>query len=506
MSREDLVSIVVSMLRKLKILCLHGYNGSAQVLRRQLAPLASNLESLVELVFIDAPSRAAGDFGWWHAVTTSLAPVVGDPGVDGPRRHYKGWQRTRDAIVAAFGTHGPFDGVLGFSQGAALAGLLVGLCGSSAQPSSEQPLHFDFAIMIGGFASNDTELARLYERRQSYALPSLHVFGRSDAVVPSDESRKLAAHFVNPSLVEHAGGHVIPSERPAQRALYSFLEQRLRDRDGVATSGLGATSSKPRAALEIPLWPGQASPSMRVVFPSGSGPTRALVVFRGGGYSTSRGSGGGAAEWAAKNGLVGVEVDYRSQATGDAFPKNYADAARAVRLVRQCAAQWGVDPSRVGVLGFSAGGHLASLLSTQPELYVDPSDDLAASVSARPDFVILAYPLVSFVAGYEPRAFVGSVENFFGQRRPDVASRRAFSNELHMTASHPPAFVWTTADDQLVPAEHARLFAAACERAGVPVTLHVFPHGAHGMGLALGEPSEVGSWTKQALAWLARLP
>ncbi len=96
--------------------------------------------------------------------------------------------------------------------------------------------------------------------------------------------------------------------------------------------------------------------------------------------------------------------------------------------------------------------------------------------------------------------------NFFGQRRSDLASRQAFSNELHVTLSHPPVFVWTTADDQLVPAEHARLFAAACERAGVSATLRVFPHGAHGMGLALGEPSEVGSWTKQALDWLARLP
>jgi hypothetical protein len=126
------------MLRKLKILCLHGYHGSAQVLRRQLAPLAASFESLVELVFIDAPARATGDFGWWQAVAGKQAPVVDDPGVDGAGRHYKGWQHTQDAIVAAFEQLGPFDGVLGFSQGAALAGLLVGLCAPCSRPPSSR--------------------------------------------------------------------------------------------------------------------------------------------------------------------------------------------------------------------------------------------------------------------------------------------------------------------------------------------------------------------------------
>jgi acetyl esterase/lipase len=480
--------------RKLKILCLHGYHGSGRVLRSQMAAFAASLESLVDFVFIDAPSLAAGDYGWWHAVDAERDRPSDDPGVDGPHRHYEGWARTRDAIVASFGKQGPFDGILGFSQGAALAGLLVGLRAAADTPTTDRPLHFDFAILIGGFPSNDLELARLYERHDAYDLPSLHVVGRSDGIVPIEESRSLAAHFVSPVVVEHAGGHVVASEQGVTDRVRAFLGDRIRVRH--------AADERRRDPIDVPLWNGSPSPAMRVVFPASRGPAPALVVFRGGAYSTSQGSGGGAAEWAAANGMVGVEVDYRTQATGDAFPKNYADAARAVRLVRARAGEWSVDPARVGVLGFSAGGHLASLLGTQPDLYVDPADDLAPRIAARPDFVLLAYPLISFVEGYSPGTFVGSAENFVGRRDLDEDVRRRFSNELHVVPGHPPVFLWTTADDALVPAAHSERFAEACKKAGVSVTLEIFPHGPHGMGLALHEHGDVAGWTRDALAWL----
>jgi len=103
--------------RKLKILCLHGYHGSARILRGQMGPLMAGLEPIADFVFVDAPSLAAGDFGWWHAVKDERDPASDDPGVHGPRRHYKGWERTRDAIVALFDQQGPFDGIFGFSQG-----------------------------------------------------------------------------------------------------------------------------------------------------------------------------------------------------------------------------------------------------------------------------------------------------------------------------------------------------------------------------------------------------
>jgi len=131
-------------------------------------------------------------------------------------------------IVARFAAEGPFDGVFGFSQGAALTGLLVGLRTANGPPTAERPLRFDFAIMVGGFPSNDPDLAKLYVRPDSYALPSLHVFGRADGVVPSDDSRALAARFASPVLVEHAGGHVIPREARARDAIRAFLEERIR--------------------------------------------------------------------------------------------------------------------------------------------------------------------------------------------------------------------------------------------------------------------------------------
>jgi acetyl esterase/lipase len=392
----------------------------------------------------------------------------------------RGWPRTRDAIVACFDAQGPFDAILGFSQGAALAGLLVGLRAPDGRTSAERPLRFDFAIVVSGFSSNDPELARSYERRDGYGLPSLHVFGRADGVVPIDDSRALAARFTTPVLVEHGGGHVVPGEPHVTDRVRAFLEERSRERS-VTSDDAGERAGYP---IEAPLWKGRSSPSMRVVSPRRPAGAPALVVFRGGAYSTSRGSGSGSAEWAAANGVVGVEVDYRTQATGDAFPKSYADAARAVRIVRARAEEWGVDPKRVGVLSYSAGGHLAPLLATQPALYVDPSDNLASRVDARPDFVMLAYPVISFIEGYSPGTFVGTAENFLGRRDLDDETRRRFSNELHVAIDHPPVFVWTTADDDLVPAAHSRRFAEACERAGVPVKLEIFPHGPHGMGLA----------------------
>jgi acetyl esterase/lipase len=260
----------------------------------------------------------------------------------------------------------------------------------------------------------------------------------------------------------------------------------------------------PASPIDVPLWPGREHPAMRVVFPQRGGqkPKPAVLVFQGGAYATPFGSGGGSAEWIAEQGMVGVRVEYRTRGTGDAYPSNYADAARAVRLIRQRSAELGIDPDRIGVLGYSAGGHLASLLSTQPTLYADPNDDLAHRVSARPDLVVLAYPLISFVERYAPGAFASSVDNFFGRADMDENLRRDFSNELHVDSTHPRVFIWTTRDDALVPYTHSQLFADACQKSNVPVRFELFPHGPHGMGLAREQPSEVRNWTSQLLEWL----
>jgi hypothetical protein len=214
--------------RRLRVLCLHGYHGSAGVLRSQMQPLFAGLEDLVDPVYLDAPSIAAGDFGWWHAVQREDSPAADDPGVGSRNKHYKGWERSREGIIEAFRRQGPFDGVFGFSQGAALTGLLVGLRAPEGHPTPEHPLVFRFAMMVGGFPSNDPAHAALYASRASYALPSLHLMGRADGIVTLRDSQALAALFTGPVLVEHEGGHVIASTPAVRAQVRAFLEAQRR--------------------------------------------------------------------------------------------------------------------------------------------------------------------------------------------------------------------------------------------------------------------------------------
>jgi|GEM_PF-483702 len=492
-------------MKKLRILCLHGYHGSAAILRGQMAPLADGMDSLAEFITVDAPSLASGDFGWWHAVANENAGDDEDPGVGPGAKYYKGWKRTRDGIVSIFAQQGPFDGVFGFSQGAALTGLLVGLRAPDGKATEAKPLVFDFAVMTGGFPSIDTGLARMYHDKESYDLPSVHIIGRSDYIVSREVSLSLASRFKDPIILEHSGGHVVAGTLEVRRRFKSFLEEMLRRNQPRVGSGPAVPVAEIiRQSIEVPLWPGRSHPAMKLVFPKvpSKEPWPAMLVFQGGAYATCMGSGGGSAEWAAEQGMVGIRVEYGTRGTDEAYPANYSDAARAMRLVRSRAAEWGIDAKKIGLMGFSAGGHLASLLSTQPDLYRNPADDLAGSVSARPDLLVLAYPVISFVDGYSPGAFVGSAENFFGRGGLGESLRREFSNELHVDAKHPPVFIWTTQDDGLVPYTHSQLFAEACKRAQVPVVYKLYPHGPHGMGLALGQPGEVGQWTSLLMRWV----
>jgi Serine hydrolase (FSH1) len=180
-----------------RMLCLHGYHGSAAILRRQMAPLAAAIGPLAEPAYVDAPSLARGDFGWWH-------------------EGFTGWERTRDWAVELLRSGPPIDGIFGFSQGAALAGLLAGL--RDSQPSLVQ---FKFAIMVGGFTSTMPKHAGLFRRK--VAIPSVHVTGRADTIVPSRDSLRLADRFADPLIIEHAGGHVIPGHSLVTEPITSFL-------------------------------------------------------------------------------------------------------------------------------------------------------------------------------------------------------------------------------------------------------------------------------------------
>jgi pimeloyl-ACP methyl ester carboxylesterase len=212
--------------KRLRVLCLHGYRGSAAILREQLRALTRGLPSSVELVCVDAPSLAVGDFGWWHARENSRSPARGDPGVSESSTRYVGWERTRDWLLELFAQQGPFDGVFGFSQGATLTSLLAGMRAPGGQPTAELPLCFDFCVMVGGFLSNDSAHAGLYAQKSSYALPSCHIIGRSDSIVPSSASHQLALQFPQRLVLEHDGGHVIAATQEIRERFADFLEQR----------------------------------------------------------------------------------------------------------------------------------------------------------------------------------------------------------------------------------------------------------------------------------------
>jgi acetyl esterase/lipase len=224
----------------------------------------------------------------------------------------------------------------------------------------------------------------------------------------------------------------------------------------------------------------------------------AVVVCPGGSYRTlaSDHEGKQVAEWLNTLGVSAFVLQYR---VGPRYrnPAPAEDARRAMRLVRSNAQGWGVDPGRVGIMGFSAGGHLASTTGTRFDSGRHEVSDPVDHMGSRPDFVILAYPVISFTAPFTHR---GSRLNLLGEA-PDPALAESLSNELQVGAHTPPTFLFHTADDATVPVDNSLAFARALGSAGVPVELHVFPKGPHGVGLAPQDPV-LSQWPKLCAAWL----
>src|ERR1700689_2617781 len=181
-------------MERLRVLCPHGARGDAETLRRQLSPLSRALDPVAELVCVDAPTLADGDFGWWHATENAAS---------GGTVRYRGWTKTRDALSAFCAQHGPFDGVLGFSQGAAVAALLVALSVDAAAQPRFELVPMSFAILIGGFVSRDPPPARTRDGPGGIDAPSSHVIGRADTVVSPQASHTLASRFRAPTVAEH---------------------------------------------------------------------------------------------------------------------------------------------------------------------------------------------------------------------------------------------------------------------------------------------------------------
>jgi acetyl esterase/lipase len=260
------------------------------------------------------------------------------------------------------------------------------------------------------------------------------------------------------------------------------------------------------AAME--LWPAgapgamgsspQDRPMLTGFLPAGGGgPTAAVVVCPGGAYvSRSAHEGQPVARWLAGAGVAAFVLDYRTAPYRHPIP--LGDAQRAIRMVRHNAAAWRVDSARVGILGFSAGGHLAASAAT----FFDGGNETAADPvdrqPCRPDALIVCYPVITFGEFRHD----GSMRNLLGPQA-DEALRQRLSLENSVTPQNPPAFIWHTADDAGVPVENALVLASALRRAGVSFAMHIFRHGRHGLGLADDRP--VGIWTRLCEQWLAEI-
>jgi acetyl esterase/lipase len=202
------------------------------------------------------------------------------------------------------------------------------------------------------------------------------------------------------------------------------------------------------------------------------------------------------AAWLNKLGISAFVLKYRLGPKYH-FPVELWDVQRAIRYVRLHAKDYGVEPNRIGVWGFSAGGHLASTAGT----HFDGGDPNGVAPvdkeSSRPDFLILAYPVITFEPPY---AHLGSLHSLLGEK-PDPELVRSLSNESAVTAQTPPTFLFHTTEDPVVPVENSVHFYLALRRAGVPAEMHIYLKGKHGVGLATDDPV-LHTWTERLADWL----
>ena len=224
----------------------------------------------------------------------------------------------------------------------------------------------------------------------------------------------------------------------------------------------------------------------------------AVIVAPGGSYQflASNHEGRQVANWLNAMGVTAFVLKYR---LGPRYhhPIELGDAQRAIRLVRARAAEFGIQPDRVGIMGFSAGGHLASTAATHFDNGNPGAADPVDRAGCRPDFAILAYPVISMSA---PFSHQQSATNLLGEKA-DSKLREELSNELHVTPQTPPTFLFSTSADTLVPPENSVAFYLALRKAGVPAEMHIFEKGPHGVGLDLGDPL-AGEWPALLKNWL----
>jgi acetyl esterase/lipase len=226
-----------------------------------------------------------------------------------------------------------------------------------------------------------------------------------------------------------------------------------------------------------------------------------MVICPGGGYGAlAPHEGNDYALFLTQHGMTAFVLKYRlgGKNGGYRHPAMMQDAARAIRFVRAKAVEWQIDLNRVGIMGSSAGGHLASTALTHFDSGKPDAEDAVERQSSRPSLGVLCYPVITMGSFTHQ----GSKDNLLG-KEPDADLVKLLSNELQVTKETPPCFIWHTWEDKAVKVENSLEFAAALQKAGVPFDLHVYQQGRHGIGLADKPPfANAHPWSRDLIFWL----
>ncbi len=265
---------------------------------------------------------------------------------------------------------------------------------------------------------------------------------------------------------------------------------------------------------EIILWPSGAPGALGTapedipsitVYKAKSNPTHAAVlVCPGGGYITLAmdHEGKQIAEWFNSLGVTAFILKYRVNNYENkkyGYPAAFNDASRAIRTIKYRSSEWGIDTSKLGIMGFSAGGHLTSTMGTHFDMGNPLATDPIEKLSSRPTFMILCYPVITFKEATGAHLF--SRQMLLG-KDPDPKLVEFLSNETQVKPNTPPTFIFQTNEDETVPAENAVSFYLALRKLKIPVEMHIFEPGKHGVGLAKNDPV-LSVWPSLLQTWLA---
>lgn len=244
-------------------------------------------------------------------------------------------------------------------------------------------------------------------------------------------------------------------------------------------------------------------PDISVYLPAKKNATgQAVVICPGGGYVRLAydWEGSDVARWLGSKGIAAIVLKYRLPISNNnivGYKSPLLDVKRAIRTVRYYASDWNIEKNKIGVMGFSAGGHLASTLGTHFDYGESDAIDEIDRMSSRPDFMILMYPVITFSKPFMHR---GSRNALLGEN-PDSSLVNFYSNELQVKDDTPPTFIVHADDDGSVPVENSLVFYEALKKKNVPVEMHIYPEGGHGFGLALGR-GHLESWSDRCIDWL----